>query len=194
MPILSALRRRLVTLRDAMDARLHPRRRARARERLRKLGPSTVLFICLGNVCRSPFAGRLLAAHGLGGVSVDSAGFIGPGRAPPEEAIAAAKALGLDHADHCSKIVTASMLAAADVVFVFDRGNVRRLRSAHGARLDRTFWIGDFDPEWAGKRAIIDPWGKAPEESDRTFARIARCVDEVAQLLGDTQPHHERVT
>jgi protein-tyrosine-phosphatase len=75
------------------------------------------------------------------------------------------------------------MLTAADAVFVFDRFNVKRLRAAPGVRMDRVFWVGDFDPEWAGKRAVVDPWGKDTAEFERIFLRIERCVDEVAASL-----------
>ncbi|MDZ7781371.1 MAG: hypothetical protein U5R14_15770 [Gemmatimonadota bacterium] len=181
MPI-HHLRSRLVAARDALDGKLHPSRKARASTRLAELAPESVLFLCLGNVCRSPYGARVLAER-LPGVRVDSAGFIGPDRAPPELAQDVARARGVDHADHCSKTLTPELLAATDVVFLFDRGNVRRLRRFGGMPPGRVFRLGDFDPVWTGKRAIIDPWGKPREEFDRTFGRIERCVEEVARAL-----------
>jgi len=140
-----------------------------------------VLFLCLGNVCRSPYGARVLSSKDLG-IEVDSAGFIGPDRAPPDDALAVASARGVDHADHRSKVLTPELLAEADVVFLFDRYNVSRLRRFKGTP-PPVYWLGDFDPEWTGKRAIIDPWGKSPEEFDLTFARIERCIEEVARSL-----------
>lgn len=183
MSIQSALRRRLVHLRDGFDGRLHPRRRARAAARLRELAPSSVLFICLGNVCRSPYGARTLARLDPG-LRVDSAGFIGPGRPPPDEALFVARGRGVEHADHVSQTLTSEMLAAADAVFIFDRFNVARLRSVAGVRMERVFWLGDFDPLWAGKRAVIDPWGKDAADFERTFERIERCIDVVVTSLG----------
>jgi protein-tyrosine-phosphatase len=58
------------------------------------------------------------------------------------------------------------------------------VRSTAGAKADRILWLGDFDPEWAGKRAIADPWGKPVEEFQRTFERIERCVNAVVDDLG----------
>jgi protein-tyrosine phosphatase len=182
MSLSSALRRRLVQAKDALDGKLHPWRRARAAARLRDLEPSSALFICLGNVCRSPFGERALARRGTG-LRVESAGFILPGRPPPDDALTVARGRGVEHADHVSRTVTPEMLTAADAVFVFDRFNVKRLRAAPGVRMDRVFWVGDFDPEWAGKRAVVDPWGKGSVEFERIFLRIERCVDEVAASL-----------
>ena len=116
-------------------------------------------------------------------MAAESAGFIGPGRAPPDTALEAARARGLDHQAHRSREITPEMLARAGAVFVFDRYNVARLRSLPGPIGAPVFWLGDLDPVWAGKRAIIDPWGKSPEEFDRTFERIDRCVDVLTETL-----------
>ncbi len=179
---LQRLRSTAARLRDALDGLLHRRRRVRAEERLAALRPRSVLVICLGNVCRSPYAARSLATRAPE-VRVDSAGFIGPDRAPPDTALEVAGARGVRHADHRSKTLTAELVRESDAVFVFDRFNVARLRRFGGADSGRVFWLGDFDPEWAGKRAIVDPWGKPAEEFERTFARIDRCLDEVARVL-----------
>jgi len=188
MSLISAVRRRLVRLRDAIDARRHPSRLRDARARLAALGPKSVVFVCLGNICRSPYAAHVLDARMEGGVSVASAGFILPGRPPPEAAVEAAASRGVSTAEHRSRVVTEAWLAAADAVFVFDRLNVARLRKTATVRAGRLFWLGDFDPVWTGKRAIIDPWGKPLEEFDTTFSRIERCLDEVIKVLPTGRP------
>jgi len=170
----------LVTLRDWIDGRLHARRRRRAIRRMLSVAPSSVLFVCLGNVCRSPYAASVWRRDSR--IPAQSGGYLGPGRSPPDEAIRVARARGIEHASHVSKLVTAEMLRTADLVFVFDRFNVAQLARA-GARLDRVVWLGDFDPVWTGKRAIIDPWGKSIDEFASTFERIDRCVGEAARLL-----------
>lgn len=183
--LLSPLRRLLVRLRDARDRRLHPTRLQRAREDLREGSSDSVLFVCLGNICRSPYAEHVFRSRPEASAEVASAGFILPGRRPPENALEVAASRGVPTHEHRSRVVTEELLAASDVIFIFDRFNARRLRKVGSVPNARVFWLGDFDPEWAGKRAIIDPWGKSIGEFDRTFARIERCVDEVIRVLSE---------
>src|SRR2546425_10349935 len=69
---------------------LHPFVRRTAIARLAQRGlPASVLFVCHGNICRSPFAAAVLRRV-IHGVRVDSAGFLGPGRPSPPEAVAPA--------------------------------------------------------------------------------------------------------
>ena len=83
------------------DRLLHSGRRRAALAALAGAGraPASVLVICNGNLFRSPFAAavlrRALELRGLGRVRVDSAGFAGPGRPTPPDAVAAAARRGL---------------------------------------------------------------------------------------------------
>lgn len=174
--VLSRIRGTLVAVKDHLDGVLHPGRRARARKRLRRLEPSAVLFVCLGNVCRSPYAERLLGQRAHEGLTVGSSGFIGPGRPPPDEALRTARESGIDHGDHRSTTITEEELRGSDAVFFFDRFNRARLLRQPGVDRNRLFWLGDFDTEWEGKRSIVDPWGKPREEFRRVFRQIERCV------------------
>ncbi len=186
MTVIGAPRRLLVSLRDRGDEYLHPRRRASAKERLVGLQPRVCVFVCLGNVCRSPYAARVAAATDR--VSVDSAGFIGPDRSPPDAALRVALERGLDHSDHRSKILTPELANRADALFVLDRYNVARMRAAFPQQMNRTFWLGDFDPIWSGKRAIIDPWGKNDVDFHSTFERIERCLASLLNTLDGKLP------
>ena len=142
------------------------------------------MFVCLGNICRSPYAERVWRARCAGGIEVASAGFIKPGRTPPDTALEVARARGIDHGDHRSRTCGPEILRGVGAVFVFDRSNEASLRAQHGAALPDVFWLADFDPVWAGSRPIKDPWEKPPEEFQRTFARIERCVEDALDALG----------
>ena len=165
-----------------VERAVHPGRRRRASERLRRTRPQRILFVCLGNICRSPIAEHMLD-RADGGVAVESSGFIGSDRAPPPEALRAAMHLGIDHACHRSRLTTVDMLADAEAIFVFDAGNRRRVLDLEPVARSRIFWLGDFDPDTPDRRMIRDPWGRAPEDFVDTFVRIDRCVTHVAQLL-----------
>src|SRR2546421_9572519 len=86
--------------------------------------PASLLVICNGSIFRSPFAAavlrRALELRGLGRVRVDSAGFAGPGRPTPPDAVAAAARRGVDLTSHSSQLVMADLVRAADLIVVMD--------------------------------------------------------------------------
>jgi len=75
------------------------RRKVLAQLQARAL-PRSILLVCHGNLCRSPYAaarlGKLLPPPLAAKVRVDSAGFLGPDRPPPLAAVAVAGARGVD--------------------------------------------------------------------------------------------------
>lgn len=179
-------------LRDAVrsvyhlpDRLLHPLRRRRVERALRRAElPGKVLFVCLGNICRSPYAEKALEralSDASSATEVVSAGFIGPDRPSPAAARQVAEARGLDLSEHRSRPLSDELLDASDLVFVMDRVQQRALRR----RTDRddVFVLGDLDPAWAGRRTIRDPVEQPPEVFEEVYGRIDRCVERLASLL-----------
>src|SRR5207249_10206820 len=94
------------TLRNTPDRLLHARRRREARGRLAGRRPASVLVICHGNICRSPFAAALLARElAPHGIPVTSAGVCGAGPPAPRDAVGAAAAHDIDLSCHRSQPV-----------------------------------------------------------------------------------------
>src|SRR5205823_5568018 len=84
-----------------------------------------VLFLCHGNIYRSPFAASYFnaraAAAGWSGPIARSAGFHErSSRRSPPRARVFARGLGVDLADHRSRQVSAAMVQSADAIFVMD--------------------------------------------------------------------------
>ena len=115
-----------------------------------------VLFVCLGNICRSPAAEAVLTAlaaeRGVA-VHVDSAGTSDYhiGETPHRNTVAEAARRGVP-IDHRARQVTARDFADYDVIVAVDRPTARNLErmAPSGADLGR---IVTFDP------AVADPWG-----------------------------------
>ena len=165
------------------DQVLHGRRRRAAPRRLRRLpSPKSVLFICLGNICRSPYAAAMARRLLPAGVKVESAGFIGPGRPSPAEAVAAAGERGVDLAAHRSQSVTPEILRSTDLVVVMDRAQRDRIASAWPALSGRTVLLGDLDPEPIARRAIPDPVEQPLEAFRACYARVERCTRALCSL------------
>ena len=98
--------------------------------------PVRVLFVCLGNICRTPTAHGLfrqqLEQAGLSGqVEVDSAGtgHWHLGKAPDPRTTAAARARGVDLGDLRARQVTAEDFHRFDYVLAMDRSNLLDLQS-----------------------------------------------------------------
>jgi protein-tyrosine-phosphatase len=174
-------------LRDRSDSLLHSRRRRAALERLRRVHPRSVLFICHGNICRSPFAAALFRSLLPPDISLritdESRGFIGgAGRSAPPAALMAAARRGVDLLAHRSALVTHEALHSSDLIVVVSDQQARALHSR--VRSDTVLLVlGDLDPLPITQRTIADPWNRDAAEFDACFDRIDRCVRQLVQTL-----------
>jgi len=188
--MLSGLKSLAKAILRAVTRALHPWRRARALRLLAASPPArSVLFLCLGNICRSPYAEASFPRMAAG-TRVDSAGFIGPGRASPEQAQEAARQRGLDLSPHVSKVVTEEIARRHDLIVVMEPRQRGMLRRKVGPTAP-VITLGDLDPEQPTLRAIPDPWGKDPEVFQTSFARIDRCLEELAKFVVAKSPDLE---
>jgi protein-tyrosine phosphatase len=155
---------------------------------LASLGPvRKVVVLCLGNINRSAYAAALLRARltGDGAPTVVSAGFIGPDRPSPPEAVAIASERGFDLSAHRSQLVTGALLQDADLVLVMNRKQRDAVLNAFGyADSDRVVILGDLDPSRGSRREIRDPYGQELAVYETSFARIERCLAMVMEAVG----------
>ena len=151
-------------------------RRMRRRKALRAVREARrVLFVCHGNICRSPFAAAVLRQKAPEGVIVSSSGcFPKAGRRPPEAAIRAARQFGVDLAAHRSDVLTQQQVDGADLILVFDRRNIDELEAFFTGVRGKTHYLGDLDLE--PEIEIADPYGAEPEVFQRCYRRISRIV------------------
>jgi len=94
-----------------------------------------VLFVCLGNICRSPTAEgvfqREVGKRGLGErIHIDSAGTSNyhPGKAPDPRTCAAAERRGIDLNDLRARQVTAEDFENFDWIIAMDESNLSNLQ------------------------------------------------------------------
>ena len=172
----------------AWDRAFHPLRRRWAtlalKTRCTLYPPRQILVVCYGNLCRSPFAARLLAraleAHG---VVVRSAGLGAIRVTPPAMAITAAGRRGTPIDGHVSTPVTHAMVAEADLMIAMDARQRRTLSDVFGVSPRRILVLGDCDPEPIDRRGIPDPITGTSLDFDACYARIERCVTALVAIL-----------
>ena len=173
-------------LRLKPDQILHTIRRDVALRRLRGFSPRSVVFVCHGNVCRSPFAAAVfeknLPESFAGRVTVSSGGFIGPGRPAPPPAIDSAARRGIDISAHRSSPLTPAMLNNADLVVVVS-GNQKRLLAHQVPVGSYVLVLGDLDPFPISERTILDPWNGGDSAFELSYERIDRCVKQLISAV-----------
>lgn len=126
--------------------------------------PFRVLFVCTGNICRSPTAEGVARARaakaGLAGAyAFDSAGCAGwhVGKPPDRRSQAAAKARGVDLSALRGRQVTEEDFHEFDLLIAMDdshRHELQAMRPEGGAEIRMML---DFAPQF-GERQVPDPY------------------------------------
>jgi len=149
-----------------------------------------LLFVCTGNICRSPTAEgvfRAMAEKGGLAVQVDSAGThdYHAGEPPDRAAIAHALRRGYDIAGLRARRMERRDFEAFDMVVAMDRGHLLLMEETcapehrHKLRLMLDFaGLEDSD--------IPDPYGKGPE----MFELVLDMVEAASRGLLDHVRHH----
>lgn len=139
-----------------------------------------VLFVCLGNICRSPLAEGIFAAmaaeRGLADrFEVDSAGTAGyhSGESPDPRSVAVAAKHGI-RLDGAARQVTRADMARPGVVVAMDASNRRSLERLRGPRDQAEFvTMRDFDPDDPGGD-VPDPYYGGPGGFDDVYEILDR--------------------
>ena len=123
----------------------------------------TILFICTGNVCRSPMAEALFrrAVAGRGDFRALSAGLGAvDGQPPTAHSVTAMRELGVDISGQRSRALTANLLRQADYIFGMTHSHVDAIGLLYPAAAEKTFLLREFD-ELPGpfEKDISDPIG-----------------------------------
>jgi protein-tyrosine phosphatase len=145
------------------------------------------LFVCTGNICRSPFSEGIVGKiphEQLGPILSASAGIkVSLSLPPPDDAILAADRFGVDLRAHRSRRIDAALIERFDATLVMEAWQYTHLRERFPGFQEKIFLLPLFDPEGEAKGGhyqafhIEDPFGKPLEQFHRCFHRIGMCVE-----------------
>jgi protein-tyrosine phosphatase len=142
-------------------------------------GVARVVFVCVGNICRSPYAAARCRALGIRAVSLG----LGASEGAPADPSAARNALarGLDLSLHRSARLESCLIEQDDLVIVFEPLQLHavRQRCSHG-KLAVTLlgiWSQPVRPY------VHDPYGRSDRYFHECFGLIDRNVAALAQRL-----------
>ena len=138
----------------------------------------TILFICTGNVCRSPMAEALFrrAAGGRGGFRVLSAGLGAvDGQPPTAHSVAAMRVLDIDISGQRSRMLTTDLVRQADYIFGMTHSHVDAIALLYPPAAEKTFLLREFDDTLEEfEKDISDPIGG-------TYEVYENCRDQIEQ-------------
>lgn len=160
------------------------------------MATTSVLFVCLGNICRSPTAqgvlrNKLIERHLEHRIEIDSAG-LGDwhiGNAPDTRAQSATAKRGIDISDLRARQVVESDFDHFDYVIAMDHDNRRALTRIAGAhRAHKVHMLLAF-AALGGSDEVPDPY----YGGERGFDQVLDLIDAaneglLAHLLGQPDP------
>lgn len=144
-------------------------------------GPRKIVFLCYGNICRSPLAAKL-AEQRFTGVVIESAGFhASTGRSSPEKMLRVGSSFGLDLSSHRSARVTREMLGNADLVVAMDMENLKCLQSEFPEMGTCTTLLGLFGSQTTVE--IADPYLAEDAMTKKISEQVRSGVDGLARWI-----------
>ena len=125
---------------------------------------SNILFVCIGNICRSPFAQglftKLVRQEGHKVFHAESAGLLAlPGNSATFLSQKVAPEHGVDLAGHKAKRLSQELVDWSELILVMEKSHKDELLADFPEATDKTFLIRRFALFGSRSRGIADPYG-----------------------------------
>jgi protein-tyrosine phosphatase len=146
--------------------------------------PKSFLFVCTGNICRSPFA-ELLALKicsdlGLKDLQHYSAGLDVSVQAPsPQEAILAAEDFHVSLHNHHANKIDPEIIKCVHMVITFEYSHIAQLKKTFPEYMKKLFLLPLYSSNAIGianRYNIVDPYGKSTDDFRACYQRIHECL------------------
>lgn|SRR5699024_2850826 len=148
-----------------------------------------VVFVCLGNICRSPlaegiFKQRIQELGRQDEFVVSSASTSGwhDGKLPDQGSIDIAKKRGLDITDQRSKKLSDADFETADWLIGMDDSNLENIRNMGTPKEGQLLKLGQFYPASPNK-CVPDPWQQGEDAFAFVYDMIEQSVDALLEHI-----------
>lgn len=144
-----------------------------------------ILFVCTGNICRSPLAEGILRdklQHINFHAEVDSCGFESyhAGDRPDERAVKVARLRGIDISSHQARLFNINDFERFDYIYAMDSShynNIMRLAKNNAHKIKVDYLLNVLYP--GQNLGVMDPW----YHDIKAFERVYLQLDEVCTQL-----------
>jgi len=145
-----------------------------------------ILFVCTGNICRSPLAAallqRALAQRGIDGLEVASAGTGAWDGAPVSEgAYLVGLERGLDLSAHRARLLTRELVDQADLILTMARHHRARVAELGGE--SHVFVLGEYAGREGDAAEVSDPFGGDLEVYRDTCVELEALIDAAVERI-----------
>ncbi|KJH44721.1 low molecular weight phosphotyrosine protein phosphatase [Dictyocaulus viviparus] len=145
----------------------------------------SVLFVCLGNICRSPIAEAvfldIIKKRGVYDQwTVDSAAIIAfhSGKPPDRRALSTLRKFGILDYEHRARVVTTNDICDFNYIFGMDDSNMDDLRELEKQTRGKAViqLLGSYDPQ--GHRIVPDPYYESGDKMfEQVYHQCVRCCE-----------------
>lgn len=147
-----------------------------------------ILFICTGNLCRSPLAEgylkKLLKEKNLSGVEISSAGLWAiEGNTVEDAAYQVAAENGFDLSNHRSRLLKPEDIKEASIILVMEYLQMREILITYPEAKEKVRLLRSFAPDGTIKSDIDDPYGLELESYREFFKQITESIEGLFKYL-----------
>jgi protein-tyrosine phosphatase len=147
-----------------------------------------ILFVCLGNICRSPLAEgialHLVKEQGIKNIVIDSAGTANyhVNEAPDHRTTSNALKHGIDLSSLRARQFKKGDFDAFDEIYVMDENNLKNAlklaeTNSHKEKLKLLLRIGDF-----GRLDVPDPYYGTENDFEKVFQLVYKAIKELINV------------
>lgn len=155
--------------------------------------PENIVFVCKGNICRSPFAQYQMTAVNGDRFTVKSFGLEVNTPAPsPQQAKMAALQFGIDLKDHVATPIDQELVERADLILAMEYWQYKKLTMLFPKKKRQIRLLREFTPFPENLLCNIeDPFNKGEIKFILCFDQIKRAVDGVYRYFSGNGERNE---